>query len=153
MIIQRGQIVISGHKTAIARAIKLGKEYGAKKVIPLAVSGAFHSELVREAADKVSNGLADMIIKQPLIPIIANVTAKPVDSAAQIQDLLTKQVTGKVRWRETIIELKKLGITDIVEIGSAKILSGLTKRIESEINVSNIEEPQDLENFLQIYNI
>ena len=143
-----GQIVISGHKTAIDRAILLGKEFGAKKIIPLPVSGAFHSELVREAGDKVAKALQHITINQPLIPIIANVTAKAEQDSTNIKELLVKQVTSKVRWRETVTELKNLGVTDIIEIGSGKVLTGLVRRIEPDINIFNIEQPDNLDEFL-----
>ncbi len=146
-----GQIVISGHQEAIARAISLGKEFGAKKVIALPVSGAFHSELVREAAEKVASALAGLPVNKPIIPIVTNVTAQPEDKPEYLKELLVKQVTGSVRWRETIIKLKNIGVTDIIEVGSGKVLSGLVKRIEPELNISNIEEPQDLDNFLKNY--
>jgi len=144
-----GQIVISGNKTAIERSVAIGQELGAKKVMPLPVSGAFHSELVRDAGDKVAEGLQNITVNNPQIPIIANVTAKAVQDAGEIQDLLVKQVTSRVRWRETIIELKNQGITDIVEIGAGKVLTGLTRRIDPELNTANIEEPEQLDEFLK----
>ena len=113
-----GQIVISGNVEAI-KVIDIGKEYGAKK-LSLPVSGAFHSPLV-EAAHQVQEGLTQIIITAPQIPVITNVTAKPEQDPTSIADLLVKQITAKVRWRETILELENLGVTDIIEIGSGNV--------------------------------
>ena len=146
-----GQIVISGTISAINRAVTIGKEMGARKVIPLPVSGAFHSELVKEAADKVENGLQHISVISPVIPVIANVTAKAEQDPATIVDLLVRQVTSKVRWRESIVELKKLGVTDIVEVGSGNVLTGLVKRISPEINCNNISDVNNLEKFSKEY--
>lgn len=146
-----GQIVISGNVGAINRAITIGKEYGAKKIIPLPVSGAFHSELVKEAANEVRSGLENIILHPPKVPVISNVTAKAEQDPATIIDLLVKQVTSKVRWRESILELQNLGITDIIEIGSGKVLTGLVKRISPNITCFNISEPQDLDIFVENY--
>ena len=146
-----GQIVISGNITAINRAINIGKEYGARKVISLPVSGAFHSPLVKEAANKVQNGLTTIALQAPQIPVITNVTAKAEQDPSTIANLLVKQITAKVRWREIILELENLGITDIIEIGSGAVLTGLTKRITNKITNSNIANLNDLEIFTKNY--
>jgi len=146
-----GQIVISGTVGAVNRAIKIGKEHGAKRVIPLPVSGAFHSELVKEAADRVQAGLENIILQAPSIPVIANVTAKAEQDPTTIANLLVTQVTSKVRWRESILELKNLGVTDIIEVGSGNVLTGLVKRISPEIVCQNISTPHDLDNFVETY--
>ena len=146
-----GQIVISGNIAAIKRAVELGKEYGAKKVIPLPVSGAFHSPLVETAAQQVEKGLSQIIIQAPQIPVITNVTARAEQDPTTIADLLVKQITAKVRWREIILELENLGITDIIEVGSGNVLSSLVKRISKNINSTNIATLSDLDNFNKNY--
>ncbi len=146
-----GQIVISGHKSAIHRAVTIGKELGAKKVIPLPVSGAFHSELVAEAAAKVEAKLAEIELTSPTVPVISNVTAAAVSETSEIKNLLVKQVTSAVRFRESVENLKKLGVTDIIEIGAGNVLTGLVKRIDPEITLANIREPEELETFIKDY--
>lgn len=148
-----GQIVISGSIEAIDKAISIGKDLGAKKVIKLPVSGAFHSKLMQEAQDKLAPEILKTNFNTPKIPIITNISAKAEDKTDIIQKLLIEQVTSKVRWRETILELENQGVTDIIEIGSGTVLTGLTKRISPNINSHNISEPQDLDNILKLLNI
>jgi [acyl-carrier-protein] S-malonyltransferase len=146
-----GQIVISGNVEAIKRALDIGKEHGAKKVILLPVSGAFHSPLVEEAAHQVQEGLTQIIIKAPQIPVITNVTAQAEQDPTTIANLLVQQITEKVRWREIILELENLGVTDIIEVGSGNVLTSLTKRISKNIKSSNISTLDDLDNFSKNY--
>ncbi|MDA0902464.1 MAG: ACP S-malonyltransferase, partial [Proteobacteria bacterium] len=116
-----GQIVISGSKTAIDRAIAIAKERGIRKAIPLPVSGAFHSALMKEAAIEMQEALSDINISNPIVPVIANVTADIADSS-KIKELLVKQITGSVRWRETMLFMENKGIKEVIEIGSGKVL-------------------------------
>jgi len=148
-----GQIVISGSIEAIDKAISIGKELGAKKVIKLPVSGAFHSKLMQEAQDKLAPEILKTNFNIPEIPIITNLSAKAENKTDIIQKLLIEQVTSKVRWRETILELENQGVSDIIEIGSGTVLTGLTKRIAPNINSHNISEPQDLDNILKLLGI
>ena len=146
-----GQIVISGNVGAINRAVNLGSEFGVKRILPLPVSGAFHSTLVKDAATQVQLGLENIILKSPIVPIIANVTADLEQDPATIKNLLIQQVTSRVRWRESVLKLQELGITDIVEIGSGAVLTGLGKRIAPEIHSSNIANLADVDKFINHY--
>lgn len=142
-----GQVVISGHKTAIDRACELARAAGAKRALPLAVSAPFHCSLMQPAADAMAEALAKTTIKAPAVPLIANVTVEPVTNPDTIRELLVQQVTGQVRWTETIAFMKAQGITETVEIGNGKVLSGLTRRIDKELAASNISEPADLDSY------
>lgn len=140
-----GQIVISGSADAIAKACELAKAAGAKRALPLNVSAPFHSPLMQPAADKMREALAAAKAQNPLIPVIANVTAQPVQEAAAIKDLLVQQVTGSVRWSESVETMATLGVTHATEIGTGKVLSGLVKRIVNGIATSSVETPADIE--------
>ena len=139
-----GQIVISGSKAAILRAIEIAKSKGAKRAIELPVSGAFHSSLMQEAQEEMKNALASINIKTPIIPVIANVSAKEVLNPEEIRELLTKQITGTVRWRETMLYLENKGIKEIIEIGSGKVLSGLVSRTCPNIVTKSIQNTANL---------
>lgn len=128
-----GQVVVSGHVAAVNAACALATERGAKRAVLLPVSAPFHCKLMQPAADAMRDALAATQMKAPSVPVIANVTAAPVTDPAQIRDLLVQQVTGMVRWRESVQEMKALGITQACELGSGKVLSGLIKRIEPDI--------------------
>lgn len=143
-----GQIVISGHLAAIDDMI--AKAIG-KKIIKLPVSAAFHSTLMDSAAEKMKIALSDQVVHKPIAPIIANVTASPENDPQTIKDLLVKQVSGKVRFRESILKLQELEVTDFIEIGSGKVLSGLVKRIAPNINISNSNSIADIERIASIY--
>ena len=143
-----GQVVISGHKVAVERAIELAKERGAKRGILLPVSAPFHCPLMQPAADEMRKALADVKINEPLLPVIANVIAEPVTDAESIRVLLAEQVTGAVRWRETIVSMPDLGVDRAVEIGSGKVLSGLMRRIDRTIETTNIQDIDDVDAFL-----
>lgn len=142
-----GQVVISGHKAAIDRACELAKAAGAKRALPLAVSAPFHCSLMQPAAEAMGEALAKISLKAPVVPVVANVTVEAVTNPATIRELLVRQVTGRVRWAESVLYMKEHGVTETVEIGNGKILSGLTRRIDKELAVSNISEPGDLDNF------
>lgn len=142
-----GQVVISGHKAAIDRACELAKAAGAKRALPLAVSAPFHCSLMQPAADAMAEALAKTDLKAPVVPVIANVTVEAVTNPATIRELLVRQVTGRVRWTESVLYMKEHGVTETVEIGNGKVLSGLTRRIDKELAASNISEPGDLDNF------
>jgi [acyl-carrier-protein] S-malonyltransferase len=139
-----GQIVISGSKTAIDRAIEIAKTKGAKRAIALPVSGAFHSALMLDAQNEMKIALAKAEIKTPTVPVIANVTAKPVTDPNQIRDLLTQQITGSVKWRETMLFLAAQGVEEIIEIGAGKVLAGLVGRTCPNVKARSIQNSEDL---------
>ena len=143
-----GQIVISGSKTAILRAIEIAKSKGAKRAIELPVSGAFHSALMGDAEQEMRNALSKAEIKTPTIPLIANVTAGEVSNPEEIKELLAQQITGAVRWRETMLYLESKGIKEIIEIGSGKVLSGLVGRTCKDMTTKSIQNLQDIQSFI-----
>lgn len=144
-----GQVVLSGEAAAIDAAIEIAKEAGAKRSILLNVSAPFHCALMQPAADAMAEALKEVTIHAPIVPLIANVTAGPVSEANEIRNLLVEQVTGRVRWRESVLEMGRLGVTQLIEVGAGKVLSGLTRRIDENIESVAINTPQDIENFLE----
>ena len=142
------QIVISGHKGAVERAIVIAKEKGAKRGLLLPVSAPFHCPLMQPAADEMKAALAEIDIKQPSLPVIANVLAVPISEPSGIARLLVQQVTGMVRWRESVASMSSLGIDHVVEVGAGKVLTGLVRRIDKSLTFANIQEPADVEAFV-----
>ena len=140
-----GQVVVSGAKQAVERALEIAKTKGAKRAVLLAVSAPFHCPLMAPAAGIMEEALSAATLTAPCVPLIANITAEPVTSPEAIRRLLVDQVTGMVRWRESVHTMKSLGVTHVMEIGAGKVLAGLTKRIEPEIDASCIATPQDLD--------
>lgn len=143
-----GQIVISGSKEAVERAIALATDAGAKRALLLPVSAPFHCALMQPAADAMDVALGEVTINAPTVPVMANVTAAPVEDPGEIHRLLVKQVTGMVRWRECVEQLKAQGVDTLVEIGSGKVLTGLARRIDREFTTSNVGTPEEVEAFL-----
>jgi [acyl-carrier-protein] S-malonyltransferase len=135
-----GQVVISGKKEAVATAGQKIKAAGAKRIIPLAVSAPFHCPLMQPAADKLKVELDKIEIKNAKIPVIANVTAAPVNSGAQIRELLVKQVTSPVLWEDSVKKMVADGIQTFVEVGSGKVLSGLIKKTERSAEIKSYAE-------------
>jgi [acyl-carrier-protein] S-malonyltransferase len=144
-----GQVVISGHKDAVARALELAREAGAKRSILLDVSAPFHSPLMQPAALIMQDALANVEGISPFVPVISNVRAAPEGEFGTLRDLLVEQVTGQVRWRESILKMCDLGVTTFVEIGSGKVLTGLLKRINPEAKGVSIGTLNDIEEFLK----
>ena len=140
-----GQVVVSGDKEAVERAIALAAEQGAKRSVMLPVSAPFHCSLMKPAADAMGEALEKVKLSVPSVPLIANVTAQPVSDSETIRRLLVEQVTATVRWRESVETLKAEGITRIFELGAGKVLAGLTKRIAREIEASAVGAPEDIE--------
>ena len=138
------QVVISGHKAAVERAALLAKERGAKRALMLPVSAPFHSALMQPAAAAMAEALAAVDIHAPAVPVVANVRAEPVAEPGAIRRLLVEQVTGAVRWRESIEFLAGAGVTEFWEIGAGKALSGMIKRISKEAVTRNIGVPADI---------
>jgi [acyl-carrier-protein] S-malonyltransferase len=143
-----GQIVISGHKAAVERATALAKERG-KKALALPVSAPFHCSLMQPAADAMAKALDAAKIVAPFLPVIANVTAQGVSDPTHIRANLVAQVTGQVRWRESVETLVAQGVDTIVEIGTGKALSGMIKRINRDITLITIETADDIDAFLK----
>lgn len=144
-----GQVVLSGHKTAVERAAKLAQERGGIKAVMLPVSAPFHCSLMQPAADVMTDALAKVTMEAPAVPLIANVTAEPVSDPLTIRKLLVDQVTSRVRWRECVLAMKEREVDALVEIGSGKVLTGLTRRIARELNAVSIQTPADIEVFLK----
>ncbi|MEC9201623.1 MAG: ACP S-malonyltransferase [Pseudomonadota bacterium] len=143
-----GQVVISGSAAAVARAIDLAKEAGAKRAIELPVSAPFHCSLMSPAADAMRDALADVEISAPQIPIVTNVTAASCSDPEEIRSRLVEQVTGSVRWRESVEWLCLNNVTELVEVGSGKVLTGLARRINRELVALAINEAEDVDAFL-----
>lgn len=143
-----GQVVVSGHKGAVERSIPIAKEKGAKMGILLPVSAPFHCSLMGPAALEMKDALENIQMNDPSIPIIANVVASPVSDAKIIKGLLVDQVTGVVRWRESVLKMAELGCDDLLEIGAGKVLSGLARRIDKSLSSTKIQDPDDIENFI-----
>src|SRR5258708_15293093 len=144
-----GQVVVSGDKAAVDRAIALAAERGARRSILLPVSAPFHCALMAPAAAVMREALAAIAIAPPVAPLIANVTAAPVSDPETIRARLVEQVTGLVRWRESVLAMKALGVDSLVEIGAGKVLAGLAKRIDREMTAVSIQGPADIEAFLK----
>lgn len=142
-----GQVVLSGHKGAIERAMALAPERGAKRAMPIPVSAPFHSPLMAPAAREMEEALASVTLAPPRVPLIANVTAATVSDPETIRGLLVQQVTGLVRWRETIERIGLMGIETVVELGAGKVLTGLVKRINKDLNAISVGAPADIEAF------
>ena len=138
------QVVISGEKTAVELAIELAKNSGAKRAIMLPVSAPFHCELMAPAAQKMKIELEAIKIKPPIVPIVSNVSAQAISAPTEIKKLLVSQVTGSVRWRESIMWMAKNNVDEIWEIGSGKALSGMIRRIDKNINLATISSPEDI---------
>ena len=143
-----GQIVVSGHKAAVEKAVALATAKGAKRAIMLTVSAPFHCSLMKPAADTMREALAAVDVKAPVVPLVANVTADFVTDPAKIRQLLVEQVTGMVRWRESVLFMKTQGVTSLIELGAGKVLNGLTKRIDAELTGRAIGTPKDIEEFI-----
>ncbi|MET4806520.1 ACP S-malonyltransferase [Limibacillus sp. MBR-115] len=144
-----GQVVISGHTAAVERAIVLAKERGAKRALALPVSAPFHCRLMEPAAEAMAEALEAVAIQPPSLPVIANVTAAPVFEPQTIRRLLVEQVTGMVRWRESVEAMKVLEIERCVELGNGKVLSGLIKRIDREIQADAAGTPDEIDGLLK----
>jgi len=142
-----GQVVISGAKAALDRVPDIAKAKGIKRAIPLAVSAPFHCPLMQPAADAMADALAKVTIRPLAAPVLANVTAAEASDPETIRDLLVKQVTGRVRWRESILALKALGVDTTVEVGGNKVLTGMVKRIDKDLQTISVDTPADIETF------
>ncbi len=142
-----GQAVVSGHTAAVERATVIAKEHGAKRAMLLPVSAPFHCPLMKPAAEVMAQALAAVTIKPPVVPVIANVTAATVIDPDEIRRLLVEQVTGMVRWRESVQLMKEAGVTTLIEAGAGKVLTGLAKRIDGGLTGISLQSPQDIDAF------
>lgn len=136
-----GQVVVSGHKAAVERAVVIAKREGAKRAMLLPVSAPFHCALMEPAAQAMAEALDAVEVRAPIVPVVANVRAEAVSDPHEISDLLVEQVTGSVRWRESVAWMAGQGVTDIWEIGAGKALSGMIRRINRDITCTAIGDP------------
>jgi [acyl-carrier-protein] S-malonyltransferase len=142
-----GQVVVSGTKAAVERAVEIAKAKGAKRAMLLQVSAPFHCALMQPAADVMAQALSEVTIKPPVVPVVANVLAQPISDPGEIVKRLIEQVTGTVRWRESVAFMAGSGVTTFYEIGAGKVLSGLVKRIADGATGSAIGTPEDVAAF------
>jgi [acyl-carrier-protein] S-malonyltransferase len=142
-----GQIVVSGEKSAVERAVEIAKTRGAKRAMLLPVSAPFHCRLMQPAADAMAEALAKVAVAPPLVPVVANVLARPITDPADIVRYLVEQVTGTVRWRESVVFMAQAGVTSFYEIGAGRVLTGLIKRIADKAATSAIGTAEDITRF------
>ena len=140
-----GQAVLSGDRAAVERAMAVAKAKGAKRAILLQVSAPFHCALMAPAAGRLGVALAEARIGRPAVPVIANVTAEPVSEPAAIRELLVRQVTARVRWRESMRTMRRLGVDRMIELGAGKVLTGLARRDLEGAALANVQDPRDVE--------
>lgn len=141
------QVVVSGHRSAVERAVAIAQEKGAKRAVMLAVSAPFHCALMQPAADAMRDALASVTVKAPVVPVVANVEAAPITDPDAIRDALVRQVTGTVRWRESVAAMAAQGVEAFYEVGSGKVLTGLVKRIAAGASAVAIGTPEDIAAF------
>jgi [acyl-carrier-protein] S-malonyltransferase len=146
------QIVLSGHKSAIDRVGEIGKKYGVRRAVPLPVSAPFHCALMQPAAEAMAEALAKVTINKPSVPLIANVLAAPISDPGEIKKRLVEQVTGTVRWRESVAAMADSGVTEFYEIGAGKVLAGLVKRIAPAASAQSLGTPADIDAALAALN-
>jgi [acyl-carrier-protein] S-malonyltransferase len=143
-----GQVVVSGTKAAVERAVEIGKARGAKRAVMLPVSAPFHCALMQPAADAMAEALAGVAVAPPAVPLVANVLARPITAPADVIRRLVEQVTGTVRWRESVAYMADAGVNSFYEVGSGKVLSGLVKRIAAGATGTAIGTPEDIAAFV-----
>ncbi|NKD45469.1 ACP S-malonyltransferase [Haematospirillum jordaniae] len=142
-----GQVVISGSLAAVERAIAIAVGRGARRPVMLPVSAPFHCALMQPAADAMAEALASVAIAPPVVPVVANVTATAVQDPDTIRRLLVEQVTGAVRWRESVLYMKEQGVAELVECGAGKVLTGLARRIDRDMSAQALNTPEDIDAF------
>lgn len=147
-----GQVVLSGAKPAIERAVDLAKEFGARRAVLLDVSAPFHCALMQPAVEVMADALQGVDVANPSVPVVANVQARSITDAGEVVKNLLDQVTGTVRWRESVSFMAGDGVTQVLEIGSGKVLSGLARRIERSLDAVSIGTPQDIDAFFEKIN-
>ena len=142
-----GQVVVSGNKTAVERSVEIAKTKGAKRAMLLPVSAPFHCALMQPAADVMAEALAKTTVKPPVVPVVANVLAKPIREPGEIVRALVAQVTGTVRWRESVVFMAGAGVSSFYEVGAGKVLSGLIKRLADECHDGRDRKSEDVAAF------
>jgi [acyl-carrier-protein] S-malonyltransferase len=140
-----GQVVVSGDVTAVTRLVGMARDAGAKKVVPLSVSGAFHSPLMEPARSELHRHLADVDFRTPAHPVVSNVTARPVEAPGEARDLLVRQLTSPVRWAESVAAMIEAGVDRFVEMGPGNVLTGLNRRNARGVPSLAVQGPADLE--------
>lgn len=143
-----GQIVLSGHRAAVERAVALAPSHGIRRSVMLPVSAPFHCALMAPAADAMANALAEVELRTPVVPLVANVSASASDDPAVIRRQLVEQVTGMVRWRECVAFMAAHGVTEIVEVGAGTVLAGLAKRIDKGLAATSVGTPEQVAAFM-----
>ncbi|MGY8936074.1 MAG: ACP S-malonyltransferase [Alphaproteobacteria bacterium] len=144
-----GQVVISGDTAAVERAVKIAADQGVRRSIMLPVSAPFHCALMEPAAHVMQDALADTNLSTPVVPVVANVTAEAVSDPDVIRELLVRQVTEMVRWRECVLHMKEQGVDTLIELGAGKVLGGLTRRIDREMTGRSVQGPDDIDDLLK----
>jgi len=144
-----GQIVVSGQVAAVEAAAALAKEKGAKRAVILPVSAPFHCSLMNPAAEEMAAALADTDIQTPVVPVVANVTAQAESDPDTIRNLLVQQITGRVRWSESVVWMGEHGVNEMVELGAGKVLSGLVRRINKDIACESVGTPEQVEALIE----
>ncbi len=140
-----GQVVVSGHREAVERALEIARGRGVKRAMMLPVSAPFHCALMAPAADTMAEALENTVVKSPMVPIVANVTAAKVSDPDEIKRLLVRQVTGTVRWRESVLACTEMGVDRFVELGAGRVLTGLLKRIAPDARGFSAGTPAEIE--------
>jgi len=140
-----GQVVVSGHRVAVERAVALAADEGARRSIMLPVSAPFHCPLMAPAAEIMKEALADAGLVAPAVPVVANVTAAATSDPEEISELLVEQVTRMVRWRETVLLFAEHEVEEVIEIGAGRVLAGLVKRIDRTLMTSSVGAPDEVE--------
>ena len=144
-----GQVVVSGHRAAVEGAVALAAERGARRSVLLPVSAPFHCPLMSPAAEEMAEALSEVEVWRPAVPLVANVTARPVETPDEIKQLLVEQVTGAVRWRESILYMIEQGVGGVLELGAGKVLSGLARRIDRHVKALSVGAPDEADVFLR----
>ncbi|KLN60216.1 ACP S-malonyltransferase [Kiloniella spongiae] len=144
-----GQVVVSGHKAAVERSLDIAKAKGAKRAVLLPVSAPFHCSLMAPAADAMAEALAAVTFKSPSVPVVCNVSADMVTGPEAIREYLVQQVTGVVRWRESVLYMRANEVEQLIELGAGKVLSGLNRRIDRDLTSANAGTPEEIENLLK----
>ncbi|WP_420336765.1 ACP S-malonyltransferase [Roseibium sp.] len=144
-----GQVVVSGHLAAVERAVEIAKAKGARRAVMLPVSAPFHCSLMAPAADAMSEALANAEISSPAVPLVANVLAEPITDPADIRARLVEQVTGTVRWRESVLWLAGQGVDTLVEVGTGKVLTGMVRRINKDTTGIAVNTPEDIDTLIE----
>lgn len=144
-----GQVVVSGHKAAVERSLEIAKAKGAKRAVLLPVSAPFHCSLMAPAADAMAEALAAVNLRAPSVPVVCNVSADMVTDPETIRKYLVQQVTGVVRWRESVLYMRANEVEQLVELGAGKVLSGLNRRIDRDLTSANAGTPEEIENLLK----